>query len=61
MRLVLAITAALLITACGRRDPDMRLGCGGSPPEDSRDYAKWKAKQDASCKPPANTLKGRAN
>ena len=55
MRFVFAIVAVFFITACHGREANTPLGCGGSPPESSRDYANWKARQDAACKAPPVT------
>jgi len=50
LKIPFVAAALLLACSCHSRQPQISPGCGGSPPEDSRDYAKWKAVQDSSCK-----------
>jgi hypothetical protein len=52
---VLLLAVLVLLTSCrAQPEPQGDVGCGASPPEDSRDYTRWNARQDAACKRPTS-------
>ena len=52
MKLAPLALSALLICSCHR---NQQVSCAGSPPEDDRNYAKWKAQQHADCDRPSKS------